>query len=298
MTFIIAAWLDLAERYVDWTAMGERYQLDELIFVMLVLSMGLIWFSIRRLHELRLTLLRNQAMQAELQNSNAHVNALLKQNRELIKRMTLVRESERELLATELHDVFGQHLAAMDANVSAAINGSPAESGVLPALRSTQDSIEYLRTVTRDKLRKLKPPTLDSLGLTDSIKALIDHWLASFPRHRVQHRLDIDEAGLDEEVALTVYRCLQEGLVNISRHAEASEVCISARTLRARHGCALHLLLEDNGQGLDPITSMGKGLGLLGMRERTHALGGHFALSRVTPHGTRIELFIPCHPTS
>ncbi|MCL5974795.1 MAG: sensor histidine kinase, partial [Gammaproteobacteria bacterium] len=53
LTYLVAGYYDLAERWINWAALGEFYQLDEIIFVLLVLSTGLMWFGRRRYIELQ-----------------------------------------------------------------------------------------------------------------------------------------------------------------------------------------------------------------------------------------------------
>lgn len=294
MTYLVAGSLDLAERYINWTALGEIYQLDEAVFVLLSGCIGMIWFSFRRRAELKRSLQTNLAMQNKLQNTNQHISRLLDENRALVKHIALVRESERQHLATELHNVFGQHLAAMDANLSVAINISD-NSELQTVLQSVMDSTTHLRSITKNKLRHLKPPILKSIGLSGAIEELLHDWQQSFPDIKLSSLLAVEDTNINEETALTIYRAVQEGLVNVGRHANASEVHLILNEIEpaaAADDTSLHLKLSDNGKGLPPEQIM-KGLGLIGIRERVEAQSGTFSLAPASPQGAVLELTIP-----
>ena len=89
---------------------------------------------------------------------------------------------------------------------------------------------------------------------------------------------------------LTVYRCVQEGLTNAIRHAQASRIDITLD----KTGGALNLRIEDDGRGI----SSPMGRGLTGMQERVQALGGRFAIGSTPPKGTALRIAIPLRDTA
>lgn len=294
LSYFVAGYFDLAERWINWAALGEFYQLDEIIFVLLVLSTGLMWFGRRRYIELQDTLKRNLEIKTKLEVQNADNAKLLLQNRALIKHITQVREAERNHLASELHDVFGQYLAAIDVNASVAIKYKTEDPKLQSILKTIQDSASYLRNVTRSQLRSLKPPGLETVGLSAAIEDLISQWQLSFPHYDINIAIDVDDQLVDYDTALTIYRSMQEALTNITRHADATTIHIDLIT---QHKSAqrndISLTIRDNGIGFDPNEGMGKGLGLIGIRERVHALNGQFNLHPAEPKGTVLALNIP-----
>lgn len=294
ITYLVASYFDLAERYIDWTALGELYQLDEIIFVLLVFCAGLIWFSTRRISELSLSLKHNLAMQAELSHNNKKIRQLLNDKQSLVQRIALVRESERDHLASELHDVFGQHLAAMDANLTVALNQTD-NTSLKPILESVMDSTTVLRSITRNKLRHLKPPSLDSIGLKGAIRELVSEWKQSFSG-TTNISLDINDNEIPKPVALTMYRGLQEGLTNITRHADAEQVSIHFHQFRELGNACIQLKLEDDGQGINTNIESQQGLGLISIRERCEALDGEFYIAARQPQGTCLTITIPYDP--
>lgn len=294
LTYFIAGAFDLAERWINWAALGEFYQLDEIIFVLLVLSSGLMWFGRRRYIELQETLKRNLEIKTKLEVQNSDNAKLLLQNRALIKHITQVREAERNHLASELHDVFGQYLAAIDVNASVAIKYQTEDPKLQAILKTIQDSASYLRNVTRSQLRSLKPPGLETVGLSAAIEDLISQWLVSFPNYEMNINIEVDDNLVDYDSALTIYRCLQEALTNITRHAEAKKIHIDLVTQnKSPQRSDISLTIRDDGTGFDPNEGMGKGLGLIGIRERVNALHGQFNLHRAGPKGSVLALNIP-----
>ena len=104
---------------------------------------------------------------------------------------------------------------------------------------------------------------------------------------------------LGETVDITVYRIIQEALTNISKHANARNVTIrlGRRVVQRDDAMALYLTIEDDGGGLVP-ESGGSGMGLLGMRERAHAVGGTFELIDRPAEGVSIEVKLPVPPVT
>src|SRR5262249_20430233 len=90
--------------------------------------------------------------------------------------------------------------------------------------------------------------------------------------------------------AITLFRIFQEALTNVARHSGADRVDARLDTRPEE----IVLTIGDNGHGMSPErTSRLASLGLMGMRERTHAMGGHFELRSQPGHGTTIEVRIP-----
>jgi signal transduction histidine kinase len=136
-------------------------------------------------------------------------------------------------------------------------------------------------------MMNLRPPILDQ-GLVAAVQ-----WLASsFERRtglRVMVRRSSEHIDVPRAVQLVAYRTAQEGLTNISKHAEASHVDID---LNDREG-VLTLEVTDNGSGMGPdALRKAKSFGLLGLRERAAKVGGWLDVSS-SPSGTALILSVP-----
>jgi two-component system, NarL family, sensor histidine kinase FusK len=258
---------ELSEKLALWLQSYERFQLDEIPLTLLALSLGLAWFAFQRMHE---------------------VSALLEANRHLTQRLISAQEDERRILAQELHDEVGQACTALRieaAYIGKAIHNDP-NAALESAKRIDQSSLR-MHSLARDMLKRLRPPSLDSLGLEESLKELCSSW----EQHcRIQCHTLINALPheLPDALSTTIYRVTQEALTNIAKHANASQVWISLNGSQD----VLTLSISDNGQGLHPTSSGSHGLGLTGMRERIASLQGHIHFEDAQP-GLRIHVQLP-----
>jgi signal transduction histidine kinase len=90
-------------------------------------------------------------------------------------------------------------------------------------------------------------------------------------------------------MAIAIYRTVQEGLTNIIKYAQATEVEVSIE----RRPSGFKLIVADNGVGISDFRPENLSHGLAGMKQRARALGGTFQLRTSPGQGTRIEAFFP-----
>jgi two-component system sensor histidine kinase UhpB len=189
---------------------------------------------------------------------------------ELTRRLFTVQESERRMLARELHDEFGQCLTATRA-LAAAIAQSgetTAQDGVRIA-EITGQMMDNLRA----ELSRLRPPDLDELGLAPALERLVAGWRSRMPGVTFVLRLQGDVDAVPDELALSLYRIAQECLTNAIRHGAPKIVSLSVQVDEA-----ITLTTTDDGSaGIEAAAT--DGYGLLGIRERVDALGGRFTLA-------------------
>ncbi len=211
--------------------------------------------------------------------------------RELSARGVEAREEERRRIARELHDELGQRLTALKIDLAtlaarAHLPGDDALVGSMQAL--LDDTLASVRRIASD----LRPLMLDDLGLTAAIE-----WLARDASRRmgipVHTRLPLAEPAVDERVATTLYRMVQEALTNVARHAQARSVEVA---LQARDD-QLVLTVTDDGVGLGELALQRAGsFGLMGLRERAHMLGGTIEIDSQPGAGMRLTVHLPSHP--
>jgi signal transduction histidine kinase len=146
----------------------------------------------------------------------------------------------------------------------------------------------------------LRPYQLDQLGLTKAIKS-VTSGLSTPARFSMDIDSIDDDIGRDQ--AIHVYRIVQEGINNILKHAEATEVRITVR----REPTAVRLMIADNGKGLPaarlpdgqgqagmpPDSNVRRGLGLISISERAKAMNGNFQVESTPGRGTTLTVFIP-----
>jgi len=284
---VLAAYFNWSEALFTWTRRFEHWQLDELPAVFTVLFVGLSWFAWRRYRDARSELLQRRTAEARLEQ-------LLLDHRRLARQFLHMQESERKFLARELHDELGQYLNAIKIDAvgiqeRVAEPASPIVRGATAIIRH----IDHVSEVVRDLIGKLRPTGLDELGLKAALEHSVEEWRPRLTHVRFNVALEGDLDSLDEAVALTLYRLVQEGATNVSRHARARHVDISVR--RAPDSNAADQVvfdMVDDGCGTDLATKT-SGLGLIGMRERVEMLGGHFELTTAPGRGFGIHAAIP-----
>lgn len=202
---------------------------------------------------------------------------------ELTRRLFTVQESERRALARELHDEFGQCLTATRA-LAAAIAQS-GETTAQDGARIAEISGQMMDSL-RAELSRLRPPDLDELGLGPALERLVAGWRARMPGVRFVLRFRGDVDGVPDALSLSLYRIAQECLTNAIRHGTPKTVSLIVEV-----GDAVTLTTTDDGSA-NAETAAADGYGLLGIRERVGALGGHFTLER-TETGMAARAIVP-----
>jgi two-component system, NarL family, sensor histidine kinase UhpB len=213
--------------------------------------------------------------------------ARLEEGRELALLVEQSVEEERHLIAHELHDEFGQSVTAIR-SLAMAIATQSAEPGMSETARLISDEAARLYDAMHGLIPRLAPPSLDSLGLAESLETLVRDWQGRHPSPRLalQHQLLPD---LGTSVTLAAYRVVQEGLVNAVRHARAQQVAIEVTATEGR----LMVSVTDDGVGLPENWSRPGHFGLRGLSERVERLGGSLQVCNREPHGVCLRAEIP-----
>jgi signal transduction histidine kinase len=210
----------------------------------------------------------------------------------LYRRTLTVQEDERRRIARELHDQTCQELVALVLRCETAL-AVPAPE----AVRARLAEARALATATLDGVHRLifdlRPSILDDLGLVPALRWLAERQLGPLG---IAASCELEDLGgrLAPEVETALFRAVQEALSNVARHARAETVLIQL----GRRGGVVELEVEDDGQGFDPATAAapapsGRGLGLLGMRERLELVGGRAIIESAPGQGTRVRLQVP-----
>lgn len=220
--------------------------------------------------------------EAELRHSQEELRQLSRAQEGLL-------EQERRRIARDLHDELGQTLTALKLNLAVAVDGIDELSAEhRRRLESTIDSVDDAVEKVREISANLRPPMLDDLGFEAAAEWLLSKW-GERNGLDVEWRSESTESGrLGGEQATALYRILQEGMTNVSRHSRASRVTVSYRETEER----AVLEIRDNGVGFDPVARH-HGSGLLGIRERVTMLGGELTVESALGKGVRIQVELP-----
>jgi PAS domain S-box-containing protein len=211
------------------------------------------------------------------------------QLRNLSAHLLAAREEERRKIAREIHDELGQTLTAASMELGRIYKKggliAPVSECITSASNLIDTAVEDIQRICSD----LRPRVLDHLGL----KAAIEWQSKRFSLHTGIHchlKLSDSFKQLPDTVSTTLFRIFQETLTNVGRHSGASEVTI----FLGAGDSTLILRIRDNGKGVSKQQLFGEqALGILGIRERAHDLGGTVTFRGIRKKGTTITVKIP-----
>lgn len=217
----------------------------------------------------------------------ASLERVTSDNRLLIDRLLSMQDHERRDVAAELHDEFGPVLFGIRAEAACIMKAAPSGTDVLARAQSIAELTDGIQRVNYRMLERLRPLVLEQMGLSQALRQLISSWETR--SLDIAWSLDVPAGldGLDETVALTLYRAVQEAITNAVRHARAT--AIGVRLVRDPTGRLL-LTIRDNGHG--KAESFRYGFGLLGMMERVRHVGGSLSVNSLRP-GVVVAIAVP-----
>ncbi len=211
----------------------------------------------------------------------------------LSQRLVEVQEDERRALARELHDRVGQTLAALNINliiINSQLSGVAAEQ-IGTRLNDSMKLVAETISLVRDVMTDLRPAVLDDYGLEAAIDSHLSQYKA---RYSIDVRFEKPSQPilrLGPSIEMTFLRIAQEALMNIARHAHATQVQLSLRQEQEE----ICMTIQDNGTGIQSWQEANRpgSHGLTIMRERAEAFGGNLQVRSVPGQGTTIEVTIP-----
>jgi signal transduction histidine kinase len=218
------------------------------------------------------------------------------QLQQLAREAVNAQEQERRRLSQALHDEAGQALTTLKIGLELLEEDIPVERMDL-RMRVVRciDNVDEIVQLLRSLARNLRPPALDHVGLAPTLEAFCEEF-AQRTQLSVSFRA-ADLPSLSEPAMICLYRCLQEALTNVARHANASWIKVELRN----EDSGTCLVVEDDGRGFEVKSrfddwTWGTGVGLLGMRERLEALGGRLEISSRPGQGTCLVARVPHQP--
>jgi two-component system sensor histidine kinase NreB len=225
-----------------------------------------------------------------IRNEITQKKEMEEQIKALPQRIILAQEQECNRIARDLHDDLGQSLATLKMMVQSAwlVESQGNKNKKMSA--DQQKIMDYLNTIiekSRSLAMRLRPSTLDVLGLTSALESMLREMGSS-------HGLKISfrHPGLDDlrfkAEPINLFRIIQEAMTNILKHAGATRVQIKVTKAKG----LLKISIQDNGRGFI-VTGPSSGLGLTTMQERAKLLGGTIGIQTQPKKGTTILVEIP-----
>lgn len=201
-------------------------------------------------------------------------------------------EAERHRIARELHDTLGQTLTLLKLGLDGLGRALPAAEAVQSQLAALKGLTNSIGSEVNRLAWEVRPTALDDLGLETAMRQLTETW-AERSNLRFALHLALNGRRLDRKVETALYRVLQEALVNVIRHANATRVGV----LLEANETEVRMIVEDDGCGFAPDPAPGdapaKRLGLLGIRERLSLVSGTLEIESTPGHGCTLFVSVP-----
>ncbi len=208
----------------------------------------------------------------------------------LTGRLIHAQEVERARLARELHDDLNQGLALLAVELDMFGQQPPASrSEVSKRILDLSEQVKNLSSSVHRLSHELHPAKLEQLGLVAAVRGLCRE-LGAARNVSIEFETHAVPRSVPDEIALCLYRIVQEGLQNVIKHSRSA----TAKVELTSNDKELCLIVSDQGCGFDLVVATDDGsLGLVSMRERVRLVGGRISVESRKNEGTRIRVQVP-----
>jgi signal transduction histidine kinase len=202
-----------------------------------------------------------------------------------------------------LHDELAQSLSAMSATAASIKFTASADCpSLVPEAQALTEIAGNIMKGLRSTVQELRLQEIDDIGLLTSLEGLVaDHNRLGCGKTQFLFEAHGDVNELPLAITGHIFHIVQEGLTNAAKHAQAANVRAIVRIDLAQGGApwsgagSVEATVEDDGEGLaqEIRREAGFGLGLIGIRERTLALGGEMSVVSRPEKGLILSVTIP-----
>lgn len=282
----LASLNDARNEDINRIFMLQRVGVGLIVFLNLVFLAILGVRTVRHFYEREQHRMELSAQAAELERQVAERTEELSSLSTYLQSST---EREKGRLARDLHDELGGILTAAKIDASW-LEGfaSGGDADVQQRMKRLSASLDEAVEVKRRVIENLRPSLLDHLGLAAAVEW---HAQETCEKAGVACEVKVPEAmdPIPPEVAIAVYRIVQESLTNAVKYAQARTIKVELRQPPGR--LALHV--KDDGIGIANFEPAHLTHGIAGMRQRARSLGGSFALHTAPGEGTEVVAVFP-----
>ncbi|MGB7085110.1 MAG: response regulator [Phormidesmis sp.] len=241
-------------------------------------------------NQLRIQRLQRQltVKNQRLQMAEQELSEALEQSRSLNDRIAeMTTLEERNRIARDIHDSLGHALVALNIQIEAALTlWTLDQPQAYASLTEAKQLGSNALTAVRTSVAEIRADALQGKLIEQALTALLQEFQQATA---IAPTTDIDlSSPFPNAVNIAVYRIVQEGLTNICKYAQATEVHLSLKTTDKD----LQLCLEDNGGGFCSSPEQA-GFGLQGMKERAALLGGQVDIQSQVGQGCRVIARFP-----
>ncbi|HLZ23883.1 MAG TPA: sensor histidine kinase, partial [Ktedonobacterales bacterium] len=228
---------------------------------------------------------RSEALVAQLEVAQAQLRA----HADEVEELAVARERNR--IAREIHDTLGHYLTILAVQLETALKlEERGDTRLQDELAEARRVAAECLTEVRRSVAALRPadPTVISFGA--ALEGLAREFEAAQPETEIVLDIEGPAQALPAEYRVALYRCVQEGLTNIRKHAHATKVLVRLRVDKQ----IAELAVLDNGLGaVSEVDGHEPGFGLLGMRERIALLDGSVTAGAEPGRGWRVDVHVP-----
>lgn len=201
---------------------------------------------------------------------------------------------ERNRMAREIHDTLGHYLTILAVELETALKLEEHGDGRLHTqLLQARGIAADCLTEVRHSVASLRPADPSAQSLETALARLRAEYASALPETEITLDIEGPVKMLATELRVALFRCVQEALTNIRKHARATKALVRMRVTERE----VEVTVLDNGVGVGSAHDRHEpGFGLLGMRERLALLNGDVTARPEPDHGWRVEVRAPLHP--
>jgi PAS domain S-box-containing protein len=233
----------------------------------------------------------NEQLQHEIEERKRTEKHVRRLSQEVIK----AQEVARQKIAADLHDRLAQDLASLKVGLDTLYADQPdTPDERKQKISELSGLLEHSVIAVRDKAYGLHPPSLKEFGLAYTVQQYCEEFAANNSLKVDFFSVGMEDLELDFDTEIAFYRLVQEGLTNIRKHADASQVIV--RLSASFSHIMLHI--EDNGKGFEVDNRLAAALderrmGIWSMEQRVALLDGKMKIESSRMQGTKILIKVP-----
>jgi signal transduction histidine kinase len=210
-------------------------------------------------------------------------------------KIVAAQEGERQRIARDLHDIFGQNLAALGVGLNRLRDDIRNDVSPFQRIADLEQLTSELAQSAHYLALELRPVSLDDAGLLPSIAAFVEHFSVRYGINADYQSSIRKSISFGSLIDANLYRIVQEALTNVAKHSRCSRVDVVTEGYRGE----LILLVEDNGCGFDVdeilnSSNQQRRLGIEGMKERASLVGGEISIESRLGKGTTVIVKVRC----
>lgn len=230
-----------------------------------------------------LVMANNVTERTRLEEKLAHEKTLRLQ--QITQAVIDAQEKERSEIGRELHDNVNQILGATKLYIELAKTQESRKLELLDiATANLVKAVDEIRKLSKE----LITPSITSLGLEETVSALVDELTLAYHIYIHIDFSQFHENDIDEKLRLNIFRIIQEQLNNIIKHAEAEQVFITV----SRNDKEVILSINDDGRGFDTAARR-KGVGVTNIMSRAELYKGKVDMQSAPGQGCHLKIAFP-----